>query len=634
MDYEKLATQIIDNIGGKENINQLTHCVTRLRFVLKDESKAKTKEIKDLNGVITVVKSGGQYQVVIGNTVTQVYEAVLKVAGISSDANIGTNDDESRNQGLLAKFIDIVSSIFTPILPAMMAGGMIKGFNAMFAAFGWISKTSGTYLLLQAAGDAVFYFLPVFLGYTAAKKFGLKPFLGMLLGAAMVYPDILTAMSGKPIMTLFAGSFIQSAIFVKFLGVPVILMKYSSSVIPVIVATYMAAKIEKLMSKIIPSMLATALVPFFTILIAVPLTFMLVGPVITWAGDLVGQVILAIYNISPSITGLLLGAFWPLMIMFGLHWGVVPITMNNVGTLGYDPLWANAIYTPLATAGVVLAIVLKTKNSKVRSLALPAFISAIFGITEPAIYGITLPRKKTFIAGMIAGGCAGLISGTFRVKMYIMGATGIFSIPSFISPKGIDVSFYAYLAAMVTAFVVGFILTILFMYNPTIDGTGDSMGVKDNEKKVTVIENNMFDIDIPLKGKLETLKDMPDEVFSQELLGKGLAVIPSEGKIYAPFTGVIDVMFPSKHAVGLEANNGVKVLIHVGMDTVALNGKYFTSHVKQGQSVKKGQLLLEFDIDAIKAAGYALDTPVIVTETEKYLDVVADFEKRQLHVIL
>lgn len=642
MAYDTLAQDILDNIGGKSNIKNLTHCVTRLRFVLKDESKANTEVIKDMDGVITVVKSGGQYQVVIGNAVMDVYNAFLKVSGFNPENSETTEHEETNEKkSILNTFIDLVSGIFTPILPAMMAAGMIKGFNALFFALGFYTKTSGTYIILQSAGDALFYFLPVFLGYTSAKKFGLKPFIGMLMGAALVYPDIVAATaSGKTLMTLFAGSAFQSAIHIKFLGIPVILMQYKSSVIPIIAATYLASKVEKILTKVIPKIVATALVPFLTVLISVPLTFLIVGPIITWAGDLVGKGILAIYHLSPVITGMVLGALWPVLIIFGLHWGVVPITMNNLAVLGYDPLWANAIYTPLATAGVVLAIIIKTKSNKLRETATPAFISAIFGITEPAIYGVTLPRKKVFAGGMIAGGCAGLISGIFRTKMYIMGATGIFSIPSFIGPKGMDSSFYGYLIAMVVAFVVGFIVTFFFMYKPVTDGkkvNKQSNFNDDNLEKESVLPvgaQNIFDISSPLKGNLKKLSDLQDEVFSKGLLGKGFAVTPKDGKIYAPFDGTVDVLFPTKHAIGLESNTGVKLMIHVGMDTVNLKGKYFTAHVKQGDSVKQGELLLDFDVSKIKEAGYVVDTPVIVTDTNKYLDVVPDFKQRELHVII
>lgn len=642
MSYDETAQKIYDNIGGKSNINSLTHCVTRLRFGLKDESKANTDNIKNIDGVITVVKSGGQYQVVIGNAVTDVYNSFLKVSGFNAD---DTSSDESTEtegkKGLLNWFIDLVSGIFTPILPAMMAAGMVKGFNALFIALGLYAKTSGTYLVLQAAGDGFFYFLPVFLGYTAAKKFGLKPFIGMIIGVSLVYPDIVAATtSGKTLFTLFSGTLIQSAIHIKFLGIPVILMQYSSSVIPIIAATYLASRVEKGLKKIIPKMAAASFVPFFTILISIPLTFLIVGPIITWAGDFVGKGILAVYQLSPAITGMIIGTLWQVLVIFGLHWAIIPIAINNLSVFGYDPLLANTAFVSLATTGVVLAVLIKTHDKKLKSIALPALISAMFGISEPAIYGITLPRKKLFAGAMFSSGVAGLISGIFRSKMYIMGAGGIFSIPSFISPNGVDKAFIGYLISMATAFVLGFAITYLVTFNFYNKKETEQSEPKESESTIEINTpvvdgaQNMFDIDSPLKGDLKKLTDLQDEVFSKGLLGKGFAVTPKDGKIYAPFDGTIDVLFPTKHAIGIESNTGVKLMIHVGMDTVNLKGKYFTAHVKQGDSVKKGDLLLEFDVSKIKAAGYVTDTPVIVTDTDKYLDVIPDFNQGELHVIL
>ena len=642
MKYEELSKSILKYVGGQENISSVTHCVTRLRLVLKDESKAQTEKIKSIDNVIAVVKSAGQYQIVIGDAVTDVYNAFIKVLKNIQVSDSSKVDKSNKNVKRKKPLISMITGIFLPLIPAMMAAGLLKGLAAIILAFKLFPVTSGTYLIIQAAGDAFFYFFPLFVGYTSAKQFGLKPFLGMLMGGALVYPQIVSMMASKPLQVILSGTIFKSKVFFDFLGIPVILMNYKQSVIPIIVATYFASKIEKLWNKVIPKLVRGALVPFLTLLVSVPFTFLFVGPIITWAADAVGWGLNAIYNLNSIISGAIIGGVWSILIIFGLHQGLAPITLNNLSVLGYDPLWANAIYTPLATAGATLGVILKTKSRKLKEIAIPAFISAVFGITEPAIYGITLPRKKVFASGIIAGACAGLVSGLFKVKMYVMGAIGIFSIPSFINPKhGIDMGFYGYLISMMVGFFVSFICSLI-MYKPKEDpeyasnNTNKSYtkeletkSIKNNNK----IGNNLFTFELPVKGKIEKLSEVQDDVFSKGILGSGLAVKPTDGMIYAPFDGIINVMFPTKHAVGIESTNGVKVLVHVGIDTVNLKGKYFESFVKQGDRVKKGQLLVKFDVNKIKQAGYILDTPIIVTNSNKYTKVISDYSKGRINVV-
>lgn len=460
--YAELASEIIKKIGGSENVNSVFHCVTRLRFKLKDENAADTEALKNMDGVITVMQSGGQYQVVIGNHVTDVYQAVVKAGNFPAEDALDVDEGDVKTS-LFNRFIDTVSGIFTPILGVLAATGMLKGFVAMFLAFGWLTKEMGTYQLLQAIGDSLFFFLPIFLGYSASKKFKGNIFIGMVIGASLVYPSLSGLTEGKVLYTLFAGTIIESPIYLTFLGIPVILMNYASSVIPIILAAYVAANVEGWLKTIIPDVVKTFLVPFCTVAIVAPLTFIIIGPIATWAGDILGVVSLAIYNFSPVFAGAFLGGFWQIFVMFGLHWGLVPLALINYATLGYDQILALAFGASFAQIGAVLAVVLKTKNKKLKGLGISAFISGIFGITEPAIYGITLPLKKPFIMSCIAASVSGALLGLFKSTTYMSGGLGIFGIPTRVHPdNGLDSAFWGTLLAISVAFILGFILTYLF----------------------------------------------------------------------------------------------------------------------------------------------------------------------------
>ncbi|EHS57177.1 beta-glucoside-specific PTS transporter subunit IIABC [Paenibacillus sp. Aloe-11] len=626
MKYETLAKDIIQNVGGKENVNSLTHCITRLRFKLKDESKANTEVLKNMDGVVTVVKSGGQYQVVIGNHVPEVYADVAAIGGFQAGSSEEVSDEKV---SLFNKFIDTISGVFTPTLGVLSATGMIKGFTALFVALGWLTNTSGTYQILNALGDCLFYFFPIFLGYTSAKKFNANIFIGMAIGASLVYPTFsaITA-TGKPLYTLFSGTIFESPVYITFLGIPVILMSYASTVLPIIISTYVGSKIENFFKRVIPSVVRTFLVPFFTLLVIVPLALIVIGPLSTWAGQLLGAGTLFVYNLSPIIEGILMGAFWQVFVIFGLHWGVVPIALNNLAVLKFDTILAATLGASFAQTGVVLAILFKTKNVKLRSLSIPAIISGIFGVTEPAIYGITLPRKKPFILSCIAAAVGGGIIGAMGTKGYILGGLGIFAIPSYISPAGIDTGFYGAVIGILVSFVLGFLLMFFSGFKDDevkeakqeVSTTGAAKG-EVLVKQETVIS--------PLKGEVKPLSEVTDEAFSTGALGKGVAIEPSEGKVVAPVDGVLTSLFSSGHAIGITSDHGVEVLIHVGKDTVKLKGQHFYPKVKQGDAVKKGQLLMEFDMEAIKEAGYVLTTPVIVANTANYLDVI-ETEKKSI----
>lgn len=613
-----MAKDIIENVGGKENVNSVVHCITRLRFKLKDEGKANTDALKNMEGVITVMKSGGQYQVVIGNHVPDVYKTVVEIGGFQNQSPV-EEDGGGEKGGVFARFIDIIASIFTPILGVLAATGMIKGFNALFVSFGWIDATSGTYQILNAIGDSLFYYFPIFLGYTAIKKFGGSTFIGMAIGASLVYPTLTTLTGGEPLFTLFTGSMFQSPVFITFLGVPVILMSYASSVIPIILAAWFGAMVEKGLRKVIPDVVKAFLVPFFTLLIVVPITFIVIGPVATWAGNLLGQATLFIYNLSPILAGIFVGGLWQVFVIFGLHWGLVPIAINNLTTLGSDPVLATTFAASFAQIGAVLGVWLKTKQQKLKSLSIPAFISGIFGVTEPAIYGITLPLKKPFIISCIAAAVGGGIIGATGVKLYMIGGLGIFGIPSHINPEGgSTITIWGLIISIVVAFALGFILTYLFGLGKGQDSdsrnsTSNQNNAQTGTSQQALSQTEHVKIFSPLNGEVLPLSNIKDAAFASGALGDGVAIEPSEGRLVAPVSGRVTALFPTNHAIGITTDEGVELLIHIGMDTVELGGKYFTSHVSMDSHVEKGQLLIEFDIQSIKAEGLSVTTPIVVT---------------------
>ncbi|MFD1068056.1 beta-glucoside-specific PTS transporter subunit IIABC [Oceanobacillus locisalsi] len=618
MKYEQLAKDIIENVGGKENVKSVVHCVTRLRFKLKDESKANTEVLENMEGVVTVRQSGGQYQVVIGNHVPDVYKAVVTEGGFEARKEVDAEDEEDKGS-LFDRFIEMISGIFTPILSVLVASGMIKGFNALFIAVGWLDEQGGTYQILNAIGDGLFYFLPIFLGYTAMKKFGGTPFLGMVIASALVYPALEgIPEAGEPLYTLFAGTVFESPVYIEFFGIPVILMTYSMSVIPIIVSTFFAAKLENALSKVIPNVIKTFVAPMFTILIIIPLTFIIIGPIATWASQLIGEGTVGLYDLSPTIAGAIMGGLWLVFVMFGLHWGIIPIGFNNIAVQGVDPILALMFVHSFALAGAILAVLMKTRNQKTKTLSPPAIISSLFGVTEPGMYGIALPLKRPFIFTLISSAIGGGILGFIGTQGYIMGGLGIFQIPSFIGPDGIDMSVIGALIAAALGLILAFVLTYFFGgINNQENTTATEESTQPAEEAVeSKVENEV--IESPLNGEVKSLAGISDSAFASGALGKGIAIEPTEGKLISPVSGTVSALFGTHHAIGIETEHGAELLIHIGMDTVQLDGEFFIPHVAQGDKVEKGKLLIEFDIEAIEKAGYEVITPVVITNHDKY----------------
>lgn len=620
--YDALARIIIQNVGGKANVISLEHCITRLRFKLRDESKANTEVLKNTDGVVTVIKSGGQYQVVIGNHVPDVFAAVNEI-GKFGNLTEGVTEGEKTKLNPGAALIDIISGVFQPTLGVLAATGMIKGLLALFTYFGWMSETGGTYLLLYAVADGFFHYLPIFLGFTAAKKFNVNQFVGMALGAALLYAsDIINIAGFEPVSTLFEGSKFATSVYTTFLHIPVMIPSggYASTVIPIILAVWVASKVEAFWKKIIPDVVKTFLVPMMTLIICTPLTFLVVGPIASLLTSLIGVLTSAAFDFSPLFAGLLVGAFWQVMVIFGLHWGLVPIMMLNLTNFGYDFVLAPYFAASFAQTAVVTAILFKTKNMKLRALCIPAAISGVFGVTEPAIYGISLPKKKPFYISCFAAGVGGAIIGAAGAKIYTFGGLGVFGIPTFINNATKDISSMVWaLIAVGVAVVIAFVATFV-TYKDEENKTEDITALAHKTSIKGVIAS-------PLKGEIVELKKVEDEAFSTEVLGKGVAILPVEGKLVAPVDGEVLSLFPTGHAIGLKSDLGAEILIHIGTDTVKLEGKFFTQKVKIGEKIKKGQTLIEFDIEGIKKAGYSVITPVIVTNMEEYSDIISESEK-------
>ncbi len=453
MSYERLAKQIIQEVGGKENINSVIHCVTRLRFKLKNESLANKETIKNLEGVMTVVISGGQFQVVIGEHVSKVFAEVTKLIGKATE---DVDTEETTEKGsIFSRFVSLISGIFMPVMGVMAAAGILKGFLVALTVLGWMSEDMGVYKILFVASDGFFYFMPILLGFSAGKTFKTNSYITATVGAALVYPTMVEMYN--------AGEALS------FLQIPVVLMNYTQSVVPIILAAFFVAKLEKVLLKIIPKSLQLIFVSLIILVIVVPLSFIVIGPISVYASQLLADGAMALYSLSPVITGLFLAGVWQIAVMFGLHWAFIPIMINNITTIGFDPINGLLYCTVFAQTGAALAVALKTKQTKLKSLSTTASISGFLGITEPAIYGVNLPLKRPFIMACIGGGLGGAVAGFFSAKMYGGFASGgVFGIPMFIDPEGLSAQFYGFALSLLISLATAFVLTLLFGYTKEI----------------------------------------------------------------------------------------------------------------------------------------------------------------------
>ncbi|MBU9815064.1 PTS beta-glucoside transporter subunit IIABC [Rahnella sp. C60] len=605
MEYRTLADEILRGVGGKDNVNSVVHCATRLRFKLKDTRKADAAGLKENPGVIMVVESGGQFQVVIGNHVGAVYDALVKGSALSDSGD----DDTGEKDSLFARAIDVISGIFTPFIGIMAASGILKGFLALALACGWMVPESGTYKVWFAASDAMFYFFPLVIGYTAGKKFGGNPFVTMMIGGAMVHPLMIAAFNAQQ----------PGAQGEHFFGIPLVFINYTSSVIPVILAAWASSWLEKRAMKILPGALRNFITPLICLMVIVPLTFLVIGPVATWASQQLANGYQFVYHVSPMVAGAFMGALWQVCVIFGLHWGLVPLMINNFSVLGHDTMLPLLLPAVMGQVGAVAGVMLRTKDARTKALAGSAISAGIFGITEPAVYGITLPHRRPFIFGCIGGALGAAILGYFQTTAYSFGFPSIFTFTQIIPPAGFNNTVTAAIAGTLIAILFAALATYFFGMKeeavaPAVSEKAKAEAIQAPRGKTLVAS--------PMSGPCIALDTVKDPTFASGLLGKGVAIVPVSGRVVSPVDGTVVSLFKTHHAIGIESESGAEILIHVGIDTVKLDGKFFTPHVAVDAVVKQGDLLLEFDLQGITDAGYDLTTPVIVTNSDDYLDVI------------
>ena len=592
-EYETLARDIIKNVGGRENISGLKHCITRLRFNLNDESKANDEVLKNMKGVVTVAKGSGQYQVVIGNHVGDVYAEVMAQLGTVQES---TKKTEKKKKSLAATIYDFLPAVFGPCISLLCAAGMIQGFTSLFAYLGWMSEKGGLYQILYAMGNTAFYFFPVLLGASTARKLKMDTWLGMLIGAAMMYPTI----QGVD-LELFSH---------------VINVTYTSTVIPVILTVLVASVLQKQINKIMPRDLKGFMTPTLVYLISVLLGFLFIGQIANWISQVLADGIMAIYNFSGLAAGFIVGGLWQVLIIFGVHNGLGALAFISFTTSGETPLTSMWSIVGYSTCAVLLAIWIKTKDKELKSVTLPAFLSGLCGISEPAIFGVLLPRKKFFIISCLGGAIGGAYVGLMGITQKIQGGFGVFSLPIYVAQGTYDCINMC--IALALGILIPFIATMLLFKDEKNMNEKTDDGNSIEETGQTALS---FEIASPISGKKIDLENIQDDAFSKGMLGKGIGIEPTEGIVTAPADGEITLLFPTLHAIGFTTKEDVELLIHIGLNTVDLNGKYFKAFVKQGDMVKKGQKLLSFDMEHMKAEGYVMQSPVLITNTDRYSSV-------------
>ncbi|MEK4526469.1 MULTISPECIES: beta-glucoside-specific PTS transporter subunit IIABC [Paenibacillus] len=604
MSQEKLAKEIVELVGGEKNVESLVHCATRLRFVLKDDAKADKAKLEKTEGIIAVKENGGQFQVVVGNKVPEVYSAIGQISNILDDS---TDKEKPRKAAKgLGGIIDIISSIFAPLLGVMAGAGILKGLLLIASNIGWLETTETTYTILYAAADSLFYFLPLLLAVTTARKFQGNMFVAMTIAGALIYPSIVTLKSeGTP---------------TDFFGIPVILMNYSSTVIPIILAVIVMSKLEKFFNKTLHDSVKNFVTPLFLLVIMVPLTLLVFGPFGVYVGNGIAAGLVAAFGFSPLLAGAVMGASWQLLVIFGIHWGLIPVFINNVAVYGQDGVKPAATASIFAQTGAAFGVMLKTKNKKLKTLAGSSTLTALFGITEPAIYGVTLPLKRPFIAGVIGGAVGGAIIGQAGTLAFASGAPGLLTLPIFYGPGG--QGFPGLILGIVVSFVVSAVLTYIMGFKDPVEEEIKTESTTSDQQSVRATNASDENVFSPIEGTIVELSEVPDPAFASGAMGKGIAIEPTVGRVVAPFDGTVTVAFKKKHALAVVSDTGAEILVHVGVDTVKLDGQHFVSHIKEGDRVQAGDLLLEFDIAQIKAAGYHTVTPIIVTNSANYEEVI------------
>jgi PTS system beta-glucosides-specific IIC component len=614
VDYRSLAAGILQEVGGEANIASATHCATRLRLKLRDDSKADKAAVEKLPGVITVMKAGGQFQVVVGDNVPNVYAELSRITKLTGEDAPEASD--APKGSLLSRFIELISSIFSPILWPLAGAGLFKAFMTLATQLGWLDPESQTHTILNAASDSIFYFLPLFLAVTAARRFKTHQFTSMAIAGALVYPSIVElAAAGAP---------------VSFIGLPVVMATYTSSVIPIIVAVWLQSYLERFLNRLLPAALRNFSTPLLTLLIMVPLVLMTVGPVSTAGAQAVSSGISAAFGVAPWLAGALLGGLYQVMVLFGLHWGLAPLITNDLATLGHSVFYGPLPSAVLAQAGATLAVFLRTRNAARREVAGPAAFSGFLaGVTEPGIYGVNLPLKKPFYFGILGGAIGGAIASAGGSATTAFVFLSVLSLPAF-STVG---NFALQLIGTGLAVLIAFTLT--FFFGPREAKVPAEAVQPDETDQLTPVTDQApagtataaqtagtVEVLSPVGGRAVPLSQVADKVFASGAMGKGLGVVPMEGRIYAPISGTVKAAMKSGHAYGIKSSDGVEVLVHIGIDTVQLDGRGFSPAVKRGDQVKAGDLLAVVDLRVVSEAGYDPTTVVVVTNTAQLADVV------------
>ena len=618
MNYQDLAAKILKLVGGKDNVNGLTHCATRLRFNLADESKADTEKLKNTPGVLGVVQSGGQYQIVIGNDVNHVYKPIVEACNLAGkEGNTKAAPEEKKSIG--ARLIDTITGIFTPILPAITAAGMLKAVLAVLTAFKLIDTTGSTYQVINFMADAAFYFLPILLANSAAKKFNCNPYLAMMIGGILLHPNFINMVTASQ----------ESGEAIKLFFIPVYNASYSSSVIPIILSVWFMSLVEPIADKISPKAIKFFTKPLITVLVAGAVALCALGPVGYVIASWIANGVNLLNTYVSWLVPLVLGGIFPLLVMTGTHYGIIPIGINNRMTTGYDTIVYPAnLATNIAQGAATFAVGFKTKSSQVRELAISAGITAVCGITEPALYGINMRFKTPLISACIGGATGGLYVGLLHVRNYAGGSPGLMTLPGYIGGDGFRDLIHACIGAAI-AFVVSFVISFILYKDKS------TAAVTETEAPAAKPESNAdaktaetsakaaVNVGAPVSGELIPMAQVNDPTFAQEIMGKGAAIIPEEDVFVSPVNGTVQMVFDTKHAIGFVSDEGAEVLIHVGLDTVNLKGKYFEALVKNGDKVSIGTPVLKADLKQIKKEGYDTVTPVIITNSMEYADVIA-----------
>src|SRR5574337_853024 len=604
-DYTKLADDIVSYVGGQENVISLYHCITRLRFKLKDTSIAKVNKdkIEKLTGVLSVVEANGQFQVVIGSDVSDVFQTILANYHIKNALDNTEDDDVESNKtgNIVIRFFNTLSAIFNPIIIALAGAGMLKALLVVFTTYHLLSNQDSTYKILAAAGNSVFYFLPLFLAISAARIFKANMFISLAIVASLLEPN-------------FVSMVVKNGTTVDFFGIPTVLMGYSGTVIPAIIAIYVYAHLEKLLKKFIPKSMEIFALSLVALIIMVPLTVLVIGPIGVMLGDGLGNAMNFISGESGLLAGLLIGGGWTFLVMMGIHWGVVPIMVNNLALHGYDTLRPMIAAATFASAGVALGVFLKSRNKETKGLALSSLLPALLGgITEPIVYGLSVKYKKPLIAQVIVGGLVGAFMGALQVKAIVYVFPALTTLPAFFGP-----TFIYYGIGITVAFFGTALLTYLLGLGETDETTSDSLSVA-----------------LPLRGDVIPLSDVNDPVFSTLAMGNGFAIYPERGDILAPITGEIITVFPTGHAFGIRSALGTELLVHIGLNTVDLSKGTFNISVKKGDQVKKGQQIGTANFAEIKEKNYDPTTMVIFTNGVKEQTlVVLDQSKNDITSVI